>query len=84
MPRSREVKRKGILFLPILILLSAAACNRKHKGQNVCPIDGSAPEWTGRRNGNSCEYFHYNAIERQTHAWWAECKLSTPEEPKEN
>jgi len=79
----REVKRNGILVLPILIVLSAAACNRGHSGQNVCPIDGAAPEWMGRRNGNSCQYFHYSAVERQTHSWWAECKLSTPEKPKQ-
>ena len=78
------MKRKVFLFFLSLIVMVAAACKGERTQKNVCPIDGAQPEWTGRRNGNSCEYFHYNAVERQTHSWWAECKLSTPEKPKQN
>jgi len=77
--------RRGAPWL-VLAMVVVAAAARKSEGakQNVCPIDGAAPEWTGRRNGNSCEYFHYNAVERQTHSWWAECELTASKKPKQN
>jgi len=53
-----------------LIFLVIAGCDRR---KNVCPIDGQPPQWSGRRNGQSCEYFHYSNMERKTHSWWAEC-----------
>jgi hypothetical protein len=56
----------------------------ERSGKNVCPIDGSPPEWTGKRNGSSCEYLHYNAVERQTHSWWAACDLATPKKANQN
>jgi hypothetical protein len=77
------MKRGVFLFVLAMIALAAAACKEARTKQNVCPIDGSPPEWTGRRNGNSCEYFHYNTAERQTHSWWAECYLATPEKPRQ-
>jgi hypothetical protein len=39
----------------------------------VCPIDGQPAQGLWRRNGQSCEYFHYSVIEKKTHSWWAEC-----------
>jgi hypothetical protein len=78
------VKRSGTLFVLSMIVMSAAACKGGRSGKNVCPIDGAAPEWTGQRNGNSCEYLHYSAVERQTHSWWAKCDLTTPEKPKQD
>jgi hypothetical protein len=78
------VKRKASLILLCLIVMAAVACRGTNPLKNVCPIDGSPPEWTGRRNGNSCEYFHYNATEKQTHSWWAACELAAPEKPKQN
>jgi len=67
-----------------MIVMSATACKGERSRKNVCPIDGSPPEGSGKRNGNSCEYLDYNAVERQTHSWWAECDLTTPEEAKQN
>jgi hypothetical protein len=78
------VKRNVILFLLGMTAIAAVACKGERSHRNVCPIDGAAPEWAGRRKGNSCEYFHYNAVERQTHSWWAECEMTTPEKPKQN
>jgi hypothetical protein len=77
------VKRPVTLFVLALLIATASACKRERGKQNVCPIDGAAPEWTGRRNGNSCEYFHYHALERQTHSWWAECELAAAEKQKQ-
>jgi hypothetical protein len=54
----------------LLIVFVFAGCNSR---KNVCPIDGQPPQWVGQRKGQSCEYFHYNDVERQTHSWWAEC-----------
>jgi hypothetical protein len=73
------------MIVPLLFLipLGAAACKQKSTGENVCPIDGAAPQWIGRPNGNSCEYLHYNDVERQTHSWWADCKLAIPEKAKQ-
>jgi hypothetical protein len=77
------VKRKAILTVLFLIVLGTIGCKRQSENLNVCPIDGAAPQWMGRRNGNSCEYLHHNDVERQTHSWWADCKLAIPEKPKE-
>ena len=76
--RSREVRPRGTLFVLCMIVMFATACKGERSSKNVCPIDGAPPEWTGKRNGSSCEYLHYNAVERQTHSWWAECDLATP------
>ena len=54
----------------LLIVLLIVGCNNR---KNACPIDGQAPQWTGQRKGQSCEYFHYSDAERKTHSWWAEC-----------
>lgn len=78
------MRRGAILFALALTVMAAAACKGERSGKNVCPIDGAAPEWTGRQNGNSCEYLHYNAVERQTHSWWAECDLTTPKKANQN
>ena len=77
------MKSGTILFVVVMLALEVAGCGRGHAQRNVCPIDGAAPQWMGRRNGNSCEYFHYNAVERQTHSWWADCKLAFSEKPKQ-
>jgi hypothetical protein len=77
------VKRNAAVALLFLIVLGAAACKRESAHQNVCPIDGAAPQWMGRRNGNSWEYLHYKDVERQTHSWWADCKLAIPEKMKQ-
>jgi hypothetical protein len=71
------------VFFLGLVVLAAAACRGERANKNVCPIDGSAPQWSGRRNGNYCEYSHYNAVERQTHSWWAVRDLTAPEKPKQ-
>lgn len=72
------------LFLAALIVLAAASWNRRgHNQRNVCPIDGSPPQWRGGRSGNQCQYFHYSAIERQAHSWWAKCELAETERPKQ-
>jgi len=60
-------KKRRVL---ILIVLIGTGCNKQ---KNVCPIDGQPPQWVGQRKGSSCEYFHYNDVERQTHSWWADC-----------
>jgi hypothetical protein len=66
----------------LIFIVLTSGCGKREGVRNVCPIDGAAPEWKGRRNGNSCEYLHYNSIERQTHSWWAPCDLTTPEKNK--
>jgi hypothetical protein len=43
------------------------------KPSNACPIDGALAQSSKRINGNSCEYFHFNAVERQMHSWVADC-----------
>ena len=63
-----------VLGLPLLVLLSLAACSQGHRQKNVCPIDGQLPQWSGARKGNSCEYFHYSIVEKRTHSWWAACE----------
>jgi hypothetical protein len=78
------VKRGSTLIVLFMIVMSATACRGERSGKNVCPIDGAAPEWTGKRNGSSCEYLHYNAVERQTHSWWAACDLATPKKANQN
>lgn len=74
----------ALLFLGALTVLAATSCNRRdHNHLNVCPIDGSPPQWRGARNGNQCQYFHYSAVERQAHSWWAKCELAETEQPKQ-
>jgi hypothetical protein len=54
----------------LLVFLVFTGCNSHN---NVCPIDGQPPQWSGQRKGQSCEYFHYSDVERKTHSWWADC-----------
>lgn len=67
----------GIAFLSFVTL---AGCHKKQGSKNVCPIDGQPPQWSGGRKGNACEYFHYSDTERQSHSWWADCKLDQTEQ----
>ncbi|MGA8618665.1 MAG: hypothetical protein WB660_09155 [Candidatus Sulfotelmatobacter sp.] len=69
--------KKHVLALA-LNLLSITACARGGRQQNVCPIDGQPPQWSGPRKRNSCEYFHYSIIEKKTHDWWAACEPEVP------
>jgi len=57
--------------VPLILATILFGCSRSR--QNVCPIDGQPPEWTGARKGNSCEYFHYSIVEKKAHSWWNEC-----------
>jgi hypothetical protein len=67
--------RRVYALVLVLIILVIVACAKGHHRQNACPIDGQPPQWSGRRNGNLCEYFHYSAVEKTTHSWWADCDL---------
>jgi len=67
---------KVIFLVTLLISLAVAGCARNQTQKNVCPIDGQPPQWVGQRNGKSCEFFHYNDIERHSHSWWADCEQS--------
>jgi hypothetical protein len=69
---SRIGKRAGSLALAVILLGCSQAAHK-----NVCPIDGQPPQWSGARDGQSCEYFHYSNIEKKTHSWWSAC--STPQ-----
>jgi hypothetical protein len=67
----------GITF--IVIALSGCSTREhapKEHALTTCPIDGQPPQWRGRNNGNSCEFFHYSDLERKTHSWWADCELA--------
>jgi hypothetical protein len=62
----------GKAATPLLIAVILMGCSEAgHK--NVCPIDGQPPQWSGPRNGHSCEYFHYSIVEKKTHSWWTDC-----------
>jgi hypothetical protein len=43
------------------------------RAPNACPIDGAMAQSSKRISSNSCEYFHFNAIERQMHSWVVKC-----------
>jgi hypothetical protein len=66
-PRSFCAIRK--IAAPALAVILLGCSETSHK-ENVCPIDGQPPEWSGARNGHSCEYFHYSIVEKKTHSWW--------------
>jgi hypothetical protein len=72
MNRPQSTANKAAFIAAILVFLFTTSCGTS-SARNACPIDGQPPQWKGGRKGNSCEYFHYSAIERQTHSWWAEC-----------
>ncbi len=58
----------------LLVLLIVAGCTKYRAHKNVCPIDGQSPEWSRQLIGKTCEYFHYNVVERTTHSWSADCE----------
>jgi hypothetical protein len=72
MKLSDHISTKISLAVLDAILLFSLGCGTQSP-RNSCPIDGSLPQGISKRNGNSCEYFHYSIVERQTHSWWAEC-----------
>lgn len=59
-----------------LCLIFAGGCEKETGHKNVCPIDGHPPEWSKQVDAKTCEYFHFNPIERQTHSWTASCEES--------
>jgi len=66
------VSRIGKPAVPLALAVILLGCSQAaHK--NVCPIDGQPPQWSGARNGQSCEYFHYSIVEKKTHSWWSDC-----------
>src|SRR5580700_3605600 len=44
--RSRAVNRSALLFVGVLPVVAAASCDSNQNNQNVCAIEGAAPEWT--------------------------------------
>jgi hypothetical protein len=74
---------KRVTFLAVVVIsLAVSGCTKNEAVKNVCPIDGQSPEWVGQKNGKSCEFFHYSAIERHPHSWWADCQQSGVEQSK--
>jgi len=68
-----------ILRLVLLLsLIVAGGCEKEMEHKNVCPIDGQPPEWSRQIDAKTCEYFHFNAIERQTHSWTESCEFRKP------
>jgi hypothetical protein len=77
--RKRAVTSPKHLFLLLALLLSlmgAGGCEKKSEHKNVCPIEGQPPEWSRQIDAQTCEYFHFSPIERQTHSWTAPCEQS--------
>jgi hypothetical protein len=58
-----QMESTALRLALVLIFLITAGCN---SGKNVCPIDGQPPEGLWRRNGQSCEYFHYTVVEKKS------------------
>jgi hypothetical protein len=54
------------------LLLIALLRSHQQRAPNVCPIDGQAAEWT-KRHGMTCDYGHFNIIERTAHTWSGPC-----------
>jgi hypothetical protein len=65
-----QIQTARALHLSLVLTVLIAGCDGR---KNVCPIDGQPAQGLWRRNGQSCEYFHYSVIEKKTHSWWAEC-----------
>jgi hypothetical protein len=65
------------MFHLALMVVAIGGCAEKQNARNVCPIDGRPPEWSKQVDARNCEYFHFNAIERQTHSWTAPCEQNT-------
>jgi hypothetical protein len=59
-----------------LLASTVSACSSVDHSRTTCPIDGQPPQWRGKRNGNSCEFFHYSDVERKAHSWWGNCELA--------
>jgi hypothetical protein len=64
---------KATVAALFLFILTIAACRNNEAHRPACPIDGQPPQWSGPRNGQSCEYSHYSVVEKKTHSWWAKC-----------
>jgi hypothetical protein len=71
-PQHQISTKKSFIVLAAMLLFSFGCGSQS--AQNSCPIDGSLPQGISKRNGNSCQYFHYSIVERQTHSWWADCE----------
>jgi hypothetical protein len=67
---------KNLVLLLALLLSLIVGCEKETEHKNVCPIDGQPPEWSRQIDAKTCEYFHFNPIERQTHSWTAPCERS--------
>jgi len=59
-----------IALLALLFLM--AGCHRANSNA-LCPIDGQPAQWKGPKTGSTCEYSHYNQVERTIHTWLADC-----------
>ena len=80
--RSAPIMRritKRIVPLLICVMSFLAGCSQKTTQKNICPIDGQPPQWSGAKNGRSCEYSHYSVVEKKTHSWWADCQPDAAE-----
>jgi hypothetical protein len=71
--RVSKAFKKALALEVLFLLLTIAGCTKSQHPETVCPIDAQPAQWTGARNGNSCEYSHYSIVERKTHSWWAAC-----------
>jgi len=64
------------IFAAVMItlgLLILVALRRAPRGPNRCPVDGNLAQWTKRRDNKSCDYGHFNNLERTYHTWSAAC-----------
>ena len=61
----------------LMLILPVGGCAKRRR-RNLCPIEGQPSQWAERRNGHTCEYFHYSIIERRTHSRMADCPSDLP------
>jgi hypothetical protein len=62
-----------IVFLFAGMLLIFYPRPRRPIIPNICPIDGQLAEWSTRQGQRDCEYGHFSAVEKKSHAWLARC-----------
>jgi hypothetical protein len=74
-PRSNQVGLALVVILGLFLAWVLLGTIRSHakRAANACPIDGAMAQSSKRISSTSCEYFHFNAIERQMHSWVANC-----------
>ncbi len=69
----------GRLAIPLVFLVITGCAKRRTS--NTYPIDGAPAEYSKRISANSCQYFHFSAVERQMHSWVGDCVKSTAYSP---